>query len=115
MQKKSTALHSSIDLASLSLNNHSAVIAEQMLYFFLQHAKGDVSLQEVEDFSASHRINVNDCFSVMSRLQSANIVEKKLYDRNTGKPVLPTSEHHSANSPTKRSNVGVRWALNSAY
>ena len=115
MQKHTTDLHAAMDLASQSLSGHSAAIAEQVLYFFLQHAEGDISMQEVEDFSASHRIDVNDCFSVMSRLQNANIVEKKLFDRNTGKPVPPPTEHRSANTPAKQNNVSVRWALNSAY
>ena len=102
-------------LASHSFDDHSAGIAEQMLSYFMQHAKEDISMQEVEDFSADHHIDVNDCFGVMSWLQNAKIIEKKLYDRATGEPVLPISEHRSANTPSKQNNVGVRWTLNAAY
>lgn len=115
MQKSVNEVHKTIGLASQSLGNHSANIAEQMLYYFLQHAKEDISMEEVEDFSADHHLDVNDCFCVMSWLQNAKIVEKKLYDRSTGEPVSQVSEHRSANTPTKQNNVSVRWALNAAY
>lgn len=116
MQKSVREVHATIDLASQSLGDHSANIAEQMLYYFLQHAKDDISMQEVEAFSANHHLDVNDCFSVMSWLQNAKIVEKKLYDRHTGKQVSPSFEHCSANTPTnKPNNVNVKWALNAAF
>ena len=102
-------------LTSHSFDEHSAGIAEQMLSYFMQHTNDDISMQEVEDFSVDHHIDVNDCFGVMSWLQNAKIIEKKLYDRATGEPVLPALEHRSANTPTKQNNVGVRWTLNVAY
>jgi len=115
MQKGVTDVYSAIDLASHTLGHHSANIAEQMLYYFLQHPEDELSLDEVEAFSANHRIDVNECFSAMSWLQNAKIVEKKLYDRNTGEPITPTTEHHSANTPTKQNAVNVRWALSAEF
>lgn len=115
MQKSANDIYATIDLASQSLGHQSANIAEQMLYYFMQHAKDDISMKEVEAFSENHRIDVNDCFSVMSWLQNAHIVEKKLFDRKTGEPVTQNSEHRSANSPTKHNDVNVRWALNAAF
>ena len=61
-----------------------------MLYYFLQRGNDELSLQELETFSADHHITVNDCFSVMSSLVNANIVVKKLYDQQTGMPVILT-------------------------
>ncbi|OUS28866.1 hypothetical protein A9Q99_10820 [Gammaproteobacteria bacterium 45_16_T64] len=115
MPKNINEVHATIDLASQSLGYRSASIAEQMLYYFLQHSKDDISMQEVEAFSADHHINVNDCFSVMSWLQNANVVEKKLYDKHTGKQVSLPSEHSSANTPSAPNNVSVKWALSSAF
>lgn len=115
MQKSANDIYATIDLASQSLGHQSANIAEQMLYYFMQHAEGDISMKEVEAFSENHRINVNDCFSVMSWLQNAQIVEKKLFDRQTGEPVSQSTEHRSANTPCKQNNVNVRWALNAAF
>ena len=132
MQKKTNEIYAAIHLASQSMSIHSASIAEQILYYFLRQGNNDISLQELETFSADHRITVNDCFSVMSWLVNTNIIVKKLYDRQTGLPVLLTpglkSSHpdvsdmvkgkHSAEDPTKkitvskRANMQVRWALN---
>ena len=120
MQKQTSGIYTAIRLASQSMSLHSAAIAEQMLYYFLQRGSEELSLHELETFCANHRISVNDCFSAMSWLLNTNIIVKKLYDKQTGMPVILPSKHQPSNASTSNANtnisnkrnVNVRWTLN---